>query len=253
MKLADRVAVVTGSGSGAGEALARRFAAEGAKVIVTDIDGRAVERVAREIGGLAVPGDMTVEGDVHRVIASAREVYGDVDVWFSNAGYSGPPQPGVVPPDAAWDRAWSLHVMAHVYAARALLPSMVARGDGYLLQTASEVALSTHHDKVAYAVTKHAALALSEWLAVQFRRHGVKVSCFCPGPMMTPMLRSNEWPDDHPAMIAAMPTDVIADIVTRGIEAERFLIVARPERLGELQAKGRDYEEWINDAGGRLP
>jgi NAD(P)-dependent dehydrogenase (short-subunit alcohol dehydrogenase family) len=222
-------------------------------VVVVDLEAAAAERVAGEVGGLPAAGDMRVEADVHRVIDEARAAYGDIDVWFSNAGYSGEPQPGVIPPDAIWDGAWTLHVMAHVYAARALLPSMVARGDGYLLQTASEVALSTHQDKVAYAVTKHAALALSEWLAIHFRPRGVKVSCFCPGPMLTPMLLSNGWPPDHPAMVQAMPTEEIAEIVTRGIEEERFLIVARPQRLEELRAKGRDYEEWINGAGGRLP
>ena len=251
MKLANRIAVVTGSGSGAGEAMARRFAAEGARVVVTDVDGAAVERVAAEIGALGVAGDVTVESDVLMVIATAREELGEIDLWFSNAGYSGEPQPGVIPANEVWDHAWSLHVMAHVYAARALLPSMVARGDGYLLQTASEAALATHVDKAAYAATKHAALAVSEWLALHFRPQGVKVSCFCPGPMMTPMLLSNRWPDDHPAVKAAMPTDEIADIVVRGIEDERFLILARPHRLEELQAKGRDDEQWINDAGGR--
>lgn len=252
MDLNDKVIVVTGSGNGIGEAFAHRFTAEGATVVVTDVEADSVDRVATAIGGVGMRADMTVEDDILAVIAFARETCGEIDIWFSNAGYSGPPEPGVVQANEVWDHMWRLHVMAHVHAARALLPSMVERGDGYLIQTASEVALSTHADKVAYATTKHAALALSEWLAIHYRPLGVKISCFCPGAMLTRMLLSNEWPDDHPAVQEAVPPEEIAEIVVRGIGEERFLILAG-HRIEDLRAKGRDYEQWIADMGGTWP
>jgi NAD(P)-dependent dehydrogenase (short-subunit alcohol dehydrogenase family) len=127
MQLDGKVVVVTGSGNGIGEAFARRFTAEGAKVVVTDIEVDAVERVAADVGGVGLAVDITVEDNVRAVAELARKTYGEIDVWFSNAGYSGPPQPGDLQDNAIWDLTWRLHVMSHVYAARAVLPAMVAR------------------------------------------------------------------------------------------------------------------------------
>jgi NAD(P)-dependent dehydrogenase (short-subunit alcohol dehydrogenase family) len=254
VKLRDKVVVVTGSGNGIGEACARRFSAEGAKVVVTDIEADSVARVAHELqtAGLAV--DITDPVGVRRLVELARSAYGDIDVWFSNAGYSGPRQPGDLQEDDVWEKTWRLHVMAHVEAARAVLPAMVARGEGYLIQTASSVALSTQADKVTYAVTKHAALALGEWLAVHYRPKGVRVSCFCPGPMDTRMLRSNDFPADHPVMAIAWTPDQVADLLVKGIEEERFLIQTHPDlALGELAAKVADYDGWIARMSSRLP
>jgi NAD(P)-dependent dehydrogenase (short-subunit alcohol dehydrogenase family) len=195
VQLDGKVAVVTGSGNGIGEAIARRFAAAGARVVVTDIEREAVERVADEIGAVGIA-----------------------------------------------------HVLSHLNAAREVLPSMIARGDGYLLQTASSVALSTQPEKAAYSVTKHAALALSEWLAVQYRPLGIKVSCFCPGPMLTRMLLSNEFAPGHPALEQALTPQQVADVVIEGIRAERFLIVTRPGSERALTDKGTDYDAWIGQA-----
>src|SRR3954447_21280584 len=149
MKLTDKVVVVTGSGNGIGEAFARRFVREGAKIVVTDIEADAVERVTADIGAVGLAVDITVEDNVQAVADLARRTYGEIDVWFSNAGYSGPPEPGKLQANDVWDLTWQLHVMAHVYAARAVVPAMVARGEGYLLQTASSVALSAQPDKVS--------------------------------------------------------------------------------------------------------
>jgi NAD(P)-dependent dehydrogenase (short-subunit alcohol dehydrogenase family) len=251
MKLADKVTVVTGSGNGIGEAFARRFAQEGAKVVVTDIEADAVERVTSEIGTVGLAVDITVEENVQAVADLARRTYGEVDIWFSNAGYSGPPQPADLQDDAIWDLTWRLHVMSHVYAARAVLPSMVERGSGYLLQTSSGVALAAQVDKVTYSVTKHAALALAEWLAIHYRPKGVRVSCFCPGPMMTRMLRSNGFPEDHPAMTMALSPEAVAELLVRAIDEERFLVLSH-EGMGAspLVAKGEDYDAWISLMGG---
>ncbi|OBH54226.1 short-chain dehydrogenase [Mycobacterium mantenii] len=247
MKLRDKVVVITGSGGGIGEACARRFATEGAKVVVTDIHADGVNRVSDSIGTVGLTGDITTEDTVRAVAELARSTYGEVDIWFSNAGYAGPFLAGDIADDDLWRLSWQLHVMSHVYAARQMLPSMLQRGDGYLLQTASVVAMATHPDKAAYAVTKHAALAFSEWLALTYRARGIKVSCFCPGAMRTPMLMADGIPADHPAVRDAATPEDVADRLVGGIEAERFLIVDSTLGTDSLTAKGTDYERWIGD------
>jgi NAD(P)-dependent dehydrogenase (short-subunit alcohol dehydrogenase family) len=249
LQLQDKVVVITGSGGGIGEGCAHRFAAEGAKVVVTDIDSEGVERVSASIGTVGLATDITVEDNVRAVAQLARDTYGEIDLWFSNAGISGPRQPGDLQDEGIWDGLWRLHVMSHVYAARAVLPAMLARGDGYLLQTASVVALSTQGDKAAYSVTKHAALSLSEWLAVTYRPRGIRVSCFCPGPMLTPMLLSNEFPADHPVLKSALTPGQVADLLVRALGEERFLILDSDSGLRSLETKASDYDRWITDMG----
>jgi short-subunit dehydrogenase len=140
---------------------------------------------------------------------------------------------------------WRLHVMAHVYAVRAVLPSMLARGDGYLLQTISRVALSAHPGKAAYSVTKHAGLAFGEWLAIHFRPRGVKVSCFCPGAMRTPMLVANDLAEDDPRLAKALSPEAVVDLVVAGIEAERFLILTPDAGLEPLAQRVDDWDAWL--------
>jgi NAD(P)-dependent dehydrogenase (short-subunit alcohol dehydrogenase family) len=248
MKLKDKVVIVTGSGNGIGEAFARRFTAEGAKVVVTDLEADAAQRVAGEIGAVCVPGDITSEDTVKAVAAAAREAHGRIDIWFSNAGYAGPPAPGDLQADPVWEMTWKLHVMSHVYAARAVLPEMLERGEGYLIQTASFVALTLQMEKAAYSVTKHAALHFSEWLAANYRPRGVRVSCFCPGAMDTRMFRANNFPPDHPAVKRALAPEQVAELLVQGIEAEKFLILddGPADRASPLQAKVEDYEGWLN-------
>ncbi len=245
MKLDGRVVVITGAGHGIGAAFAERFSAEGAKVVVTDIDAAALARVTEAIGcpGLAV--DIAEEENVRAVAALARDACGEIDIWYSNAGFAGPRQPGEIPDNHLWDLGWNLHVMSHVYAAREVLPSMLQRGDGYLLQTASVVALSSQVEKGSYTVTKHAALALAEWLAITYRPKGIKVSCFCPGPMLTRMLLSNDFPPDHPVMKMALTPESVADLLVAAIDEERFLITENPAASESLNAKGADYDRWI--------
>jgi NAD(P)-dependent dehydrogenase (short-subunit alcohol dehydrogenase family) len=247
MKLLDKVVVITGSGNGIGEAFARRFTREGAKVVVTDIEADAAQRVANEIGSVALPGDITCEDTVKAVADLARRTYGRIDIWFSNAGYSGPREPGDLQSNEIWDMTWRLHVMSHVFAARAVLPEMVERGEGYLLQTASGVAFALQLEKVTYSVTKHAALTLCEWLAAHYRPKGVRVSCFCPGPMDTRMFRSNAFPPDHPSVKMALTPEQVAELLVRGIDEEKFLILqSGPSNgVGWLAAKAGDYEGWL--------
>ncbi|KUH67667.1 short-chain dehydrogenase [Mycolicibacterium novocastrense] len=245
MQLRDKVVVITGAGSGIGEACAHRFADEGAKVVVTDKNPEGVERVCKAVDTVGLACDITVEENVRAVADLARRTHGDVDIWFSNAGYTGPAQHGRIADDELWDVSWRLHVMSHVYAVREVLPAMLARGEGYLLQTASIVALALHPDKPAYSVTKKAALGFSEWLAATYRPKGIKVSCFCPGPMLTPMLLGDGIPADHPIVQNAATPAQVADRLVNAIDAERFLIL--DSTLGQelLSAKAADYEEWI--------
>lgn len=247
MKLRDKVVVITGSGGGIGAACARRFAEEGAKIVVTDVDPEGVEQVTKDLDTVGLAVDITVDANVAAVAELARRTYGAIDIWFSNAGYAGPPRGGDLSDDGLWQLNWQLHVMSHVYAAREVLPTMLDRGDGYLLQTASVVALALHADKPAYSVTKHAALSFSEWLAATYRPRGIKVSCFCPGPMLTPMLMADGTPPDHPIVKTAATPEQMADRLVGAIDAERFLILDSPLGQDCLTAKATDYEQWVLD------
>lgn len=252
MELQGKVVVITGSGGGIGAECARRFASEGAKVVVNDKDDRDVGRVAESIGSVGMAADITVEANVRALADLARRTYGDIDLWFSNAGFAGPPQRGDLQGNDMWESSWNLHVMSHVFAARTVLPAMLARGDGYLLQTASVVALSAQPDKVTYSVGKHAALALAEWLAVTYRPRGIKVSCFCPGPMLTPMLLSNRLPSDHPVLRAALRPAEVADLLVSAIGEERFLISESASGQESLRSKAADYEQWLGGFAGGI-
>ncbi|MET0146146.1 MAG: SDR family oxidoreductase [Ilumatobacteraceae bacterium] len=246
MKLRDKVVVITGAGNGIGAACARRFRVEGATVVVADLEADAVGEVGDEIGAVPVAADMTTEDGVGAVYDAAMAAHGRVDIWFSNAGISGERAPGELLGNAVWETMWNLHVMSHVYASRAVLPQMIERGEGYLLQTCSAVALSMQVEKAAYTVTKHASLALGEWLSTHHRSAGVRVSCFCPGAMLTRMLLSNDFDDDSPVLASAQTPEQVADILVRGIDAERFLIVTPDVTTDPLVARATDYDAWLS-------
>ena len=248
MELTDRNVVITGAGSGIGRALAERFAAERPRALVlADLDEASVEAVAAEVGGVAVRTDVGREDEIKALIERAREAGGPVDVFFSNAGLPGPGG-GPEARDSEWERAWRVNVMAHVWAARALLPEMVARGDGYLLSTASAAGVLTQVGALVYSVTKHAAVAVAEWLSITYGDAGVRVSCLCPMAVRTPML---EAALDDPVGAAALlsddllePADV-AETVLAGIREERFLIFTHPELAQYYSFKAGDNERWL--------
>jgi NAD(P)-dependent dehydrogenase (short-subunit alcohol dehydrogenase family) len=249
MELAGRHVVVTGAGSGIGHGLARRFAAEGARaVVVADVDLAGAESVASEIGGLAVHTDVSQESEIQALIARAREANGPIDLFCSNAGVAGPAG-GPEAPDEEWQRIWDINVMAHVRAARALLPEMVDRGEGYLLNTASAAGLLTQVSALAYSATKHAAVAVAEWLAISYADAGIKVSCLCPQAVRTPLLEiALEDPVGAAPLLAGgvlEPADV-ADAVVAGIREERFLILPHPEVAKFMALKGAQPERWLN-------
>jgi len=244
MKLANRVAVVTGGASGIGRALCRRFAAEGARgVVVADLDAVGAESVAREIGGLAVATDVSREGDMVALAERATSAYGHIDLFCSNAGIG--LEGGVEVPDDGWQRIWSINLMAHIYAARAVLPGMLARGEGYLLQTASAAGLLTQIGSAPYAVTKHAAVALAEWLATTYGDRGIRVSCLCPQGVRTRMLESAAGGMGSFLLDGALEPQQVADAVVAGLEAERFLILPHPEVGEYLRRKADDYDRWL--------
>ena len=242
MQLKDKVAVVTGGGNGIGRALCRRFAAEGARaVIVADIQAAAAELVAKETGGIAVAANVAREPDVLRLVGQVIKDYGAIDLFCSNAGIGA--KGGVEAADQEWSRSWEVNVLAHVYAARAVLPHMLARHEGYLLQTVSAAGLLTQHGSAPYAVTKHAAVGLAEWLAITHGDQGIKVSVLCPQAVRTAMTAGN--PDGVASIDGMMEPSVVAGECVRAIEAEEFLILPHKEVLQYMRNKTNDYGRWI--------
>ena len=242
MELKDKVVVVTGAGNGIGRALARRFAAEGARgVTVTDIDANGVAAVADEIGGYPLVADVSREADIVDVVQRTEERFGPIDLFCANAGiFVGG---GVDVPDDAWQRIWDINVMAHVWAARHLVPRMAARGGGYLLNTASAAGLLSQIGSAPYAVTKHAAVGLAEWLAITHGDDGIKVSVLCPQAVRTAMTAGN--PDGVASIDGMMEPEELAEVTVGCIEREEFLILPHPEVLQYMRNKTNDYGRWI--------
>jgi NAD(P)-dependent dehydrogenase (short-subunit alcohol dehydrogenase family) len=212
-------------------------------VTVVDIAGD-VEGVAREIGGIGVVADISTRQGVQAAIAETEARLGRVDVYLSNAGVGD--DDGLSTPDV-WDELWRVHVMSHLYAAQALLPSMIERGEGYLVSTASGAALTADPISAPYSVTKHAALALAEWLAMTYTDLGIRVSCFCPFAIRTPMLA--QAPEGaNPAATGiegAIEPGAAAEALVAGIRAEEFLILSHPEALTYFRSRAQDHDRWL--------
>ena len=235
--------VVTGAASGIGRALARRFAREGARgVVVADVQRAALESVADEIGGLAVPCDVTDEGAVQALAAAAEERFGPIDVFCSNAGIAR--HGGEEAPDEEWRLSWDLHVMAHVYVARRVAPKMAARGSGYLVNTASAAGLLTHVESATYAATKHAAVAFAEYLAIAYGDRGVRVSVLCPQAVRTAMTVGQE--QGVASVDGMIEPDELAHCVVETMDREDFLILPHPQVLEYMRRKTADYDRWIS-------
>ena len=248
MELAGKVAVVTGGGNGIGRALARRYAAEGARgVTVVDRDADAVAAVADELGetGLGLTADVAVEADIVHVVEATEARFGPVDLFCSNAGIGGGGD--VDAPDELWNDIWAVNLMAHVYAARAVLPSMLSRGEGYLLNTASAAGLLTNIGNVPYTVTKHAAVGLAEWLSITYGDRGIKVSCLCPQGVRTNMLLGSPGDPSTEVVLrqGAIEPEELADAVVEGLRAERFLILPHPEVAEYVRRKAEDPDRWL--------
>ncbi|HUP85697.1 MAG TPA: SDR family NAD(P)-dependent oxidoreductase [Acidimicrobiales bacterium] len=273
MELQDRVVVVTGGASGIGRSLALAFAAAGAEgVVIADLDGDGASSVAAEVGAagasaIGVGCDVGVESDVQAVVAAAEDRFGPVDVFCANAGIlvTG----GIDASDAAWERAWSVNVKSHLFAARAVVPGMVERGSGYLVHTASAAGLLTQLGAAPYSVTKHAVVAFAEWLSITYGDAGVRVSALCPQAVATNLVTtSSHVLAGKPVAVPPPRTDSVTgaagvgskggagadgvlspdDVAAKVLEAigeERFLILPHPEVETYEQRRAGDRERWL--------
>ena len=244
MQLRDKVVVVTGGANGIGRALCRRFAQEGARAVVAvDVDERGAEAVAKEIGGTYFCVNVESEAEIQAMVDAVVVKYGRIDLFCSNAGIG--IAGGCDVPNRDWLRIWEVNVQAHIFAARAVLPGMLARKEGYLLQTVSAAGLLTEIGSAPYSVTKHAALAFAEWLSITYGDRGIRVSALCPQGVKTNMLARAE---EHGATFlsaGALEPEQVADTVVKGIEAEQFLILPHPEVLEYFRRKSSDYDRWL--------
>jgi NAD(P)-dependent dehydrogenase (short-subunit alcohol dehydrogenase family) len=247
LEINDRVVVITGGGSGIGAAMARRFMVDGAAtVVVTDIDDAAARAVAAEVGGESATLDVTDEDATAALIRKVEDTHGAIDILCLNAGI--PTDGSVDAPNEDWQRTWDVNVMSHVYASRHALPGMLERGEGYIVTTASAAGLLTNIGAAPYSVTKHAAVALAEWLSVTYGSRGIGVSCLCPMFVDTPMLDAfaghtdemRDWVEN-----LAINVDDVAAAVVEGIREKTFLILPHPVVLDYFQRKALDYDRWI--------
>lgn len=256
MELRDRICVVTGGASGIGRAMCHRFADEGARaVVVIDRDADGALATAGAIGpqATASTADVTVEADVDALVERTEDEIGPIDLFVSNAGILG--YGGIEASDETWSLVWSVNVLAHLYAARAVVPRMLARGGGYLLSTASAAGLLSQPGDAPYSVTKHAAVALAEWLSITYGDQGIRVSCLCPMAVDTAMLGATDEgePGERPLAGAAgaaavqgiLSPEAVADQVVQGLRDERFLILPHPEVATFEQRRAADRDRWL--------
>jgi len=244
MKLKDKVAVVTGGAHGIGKALCERFAREGARgVVVADLDAEAASQVATEIAGLAVTTNVAREADIINLVQKTNKAYGAIDLFCSNAGIGTPG--GADEPNEIWQNIWEVNVMSHIYAARAVVPQMLERGEGYLLNTASAAGLLAQIGSAPYSVTKHAAVAYAEWLSITHGDRGIKVSCLCPQGVNTDLLRRSAGGPGEFLRAGMLEPEQVAEFVVKGLEEERFLILPHPEVAEYLRRKATDHDRWL--------
>lgn len=247
MDLKDRVVVITGGGGGIGAALARRFHAGGAAhVAVADLDGDAAASVASEVGGSAHQLDAAGQTAVAELVERVLTAHGPIDLFCANAGIA--TEGDIYADRDVWQRTWDVNVMSQVFASRAVLPGMLARGEGYLLLTASAAGLTTSFDSAAYAVTKHASVALAEWLAITYGDQGIGVSCLAPQFVDTPMGRlAGESSEGAAAWVQSImiEPEAVAEAVVEGLAVEQFLILPHPEVEKYFQNKAGDYDRWL--------
>jgi len=251
MRVEAKHVLVTGGAHGIGRALCRRFHHEGARAVtVVDLERAAAESAAEEIGGLAIQADVSREEDIRGAIAHAAESRGPIDLLCSNAGVAFSDAPGWMATsqtDSQWEKIWRINVMAHVWAARAVLPGMIERRGGYLLHTVSAAGLLNQIGDAAYSTTKHAALGFAESVAITHGDQGIGVSVLCPQAVATRMFLGEEFEAAAQAAMAdgVLSAEEVADSAVRGLEAESFLILPHPKVLEYLQRKTSDYDRWL--------
>jgi len=256
MELNNRVVVVTGGGSGIGEAIAMAAHQAGARhVVVADLSAEQANRVAALVNGTGVAIDVRDEAAIQRLVEQTEAAHGPIDLFVSNAGFV--TSAGLEDSNEAIQRMWEVHCMAHIYAARAVLPSMIARGEGYLLNTASAAGLLTQIGSMAYSITKAAAVSLGEWLAVTHHHQGIRVSVLCPQAVATNIVRNSPDFDAGVGGIAGgleggvasgdgvLTADEVAQVCLDAIRDERFLVLPHPEVATYVQRKATDRDRWL--------
>ncbi len=242
MQVKDKVVVVTGAASGIGRALAIAFAQAGArKVVCADLNMQGSEEVSNLIKGIPVKVDVSNENEIKKLVSQTEREAGPIDIFCSNAGIL--TLGGVEAPNDEWQKIWDINVMAHVWAARHVVPGMIERGGGYLLNTASAAGLLNQVGAAPYGVTKHAAVGLAEWLALTYGDDGIGVSVLCPQAVRSEMTRGHE--DSVAALDGLLEPDVVANDCLQAIEDEKFLVLPHPEVLDYMRAKTNNYDRWI--------
>ncbi|GAA6138971.1 SDR family oxidoreductase [Arenicella sp. 4NH20-0111] len=245
MNLQNKIVVVTGAANGIGAAVARAFSAKGARLVLSDINLEALQPFAAELKAVAVECDATSEADILNLVAQAEKL-GPIDLFFSNAGYAeGEPSHAASASNATWEKNWQLHVMAHVYASRALLPKMIERSEGYLVNVASAAGLLQQISDAAYSATKHAAVSFAESLAISHADDGIKVSVVCPQYVNTNILSLTE--EERAAELPGVITpEECARVIVEGIEQEKFLILPHSEVQGYVEHRAVEREAWLD-------
>jgi NAD(P)-dependent dehydrogenase (short-subunit alcohol dehydrogenase family) len=244
LELADSCVVVTGAGSGIGAAMARRFAAGGAHVVVNDLDSAAAQAIASEIGGLSHPADVADLEQVRNLVGEATEAFGPIDLFCANAGVAVGGSESA--PAADWDLAWQVNVQSHVHAAQAVLPGWLARGRGRLITTVSAAGILTMLGSAPYSVTKHAALAFAEWLRATYSHRGIVVQSLCPQGVRTPLFASTGDLGEAVMGATALSAAQVADAVADALSGERFLILPHPEVADYSVRRASDPDRWLS-------
>jgi NAD(P)-dependent dehydrogenase (short-subunit alcohol dehydrogenase family) len=254
MELNDRVVVITGGGSGIGEALARAANDAGARhVVVADLNGDEARRVATDIGGTGVEIDVRDEAAIQRLVDTTQDAHGPIDLFVSNAGYV--TSAGVEDPTSSIQNMWEVHCLSHIFAARAVLPSMIARGEGYLLNTASAAGLLTQIGSMSYSITKAAAVSLAEWLSITHYHQGVRVSVLCPQAVRTNIIQNSPdnllrteddaWEGGVASGDGVLEPSHVAQLCLDAIRDERFLVLPHPEVATYVERKATDRDRWL--------
>ncbi|MCY4041730.1 MAG: SDR family NAD(P)-dependent oxidoreductase [Gammaproteobacteria bacterium] len=249
MEISNGVVVVTGGASGIGRALARAFAVAGARhVVVADRDEAGARAVAAEIGGRGVGMDVASESQIRQIVVSTDAEAGPVDIMVSNAGYV--TWGGLETSNHDINRMWEVHVMSHIYAARAVLPSMIERGCGYIMSTASAAGLLTQIGSLAYSITKHAAVSLAEWIAITHGQQGIGVSVLCPQAVDTNIGANSPQAGTMPAPSVAagdgvLTSEHVAAECLAAIREERFWVLPHPEVGEYVRRKAADIDRWL--------
>ncbi len=246
MQLEGKVTIVTGGASGIGAACARNFAKRGAKVAVADLNVEDAQKVAEEIGGLAVECNVGKESDINALVAQVESHFGPVEVFFSNAGIGAGGRDPLTTPLEIWQDQWDVNLMAHVYAIRAVLPGMLDRGTGYLLHTSSMAGILTSHGNLPYATSKHAVVGLAEWMSITYHDQGIRTSLLAPLGVRTPMLGDTNSPFATNAAGPIKEPEDVAEMVATAIEEERFLILTDEIAQKWMHHKDNDLERWLN-------